>query len=413
LILLFADTQQDDEPLLAIKQLYSDSEIQFEKERTILTMLDSNGIHPHRITLLATFKYLRKYHLVFRYADANLRKYWKDRPFPSFDKATVHWCLRQMAGLSNSLLSIHDFSVRSMLDEDGKERLHKDTNPSATEPLKRFGRHGDIKAENILYFKQSPGSSNSDDNDDNGTLQLADFGLSRVHRRDSRSNVPWDKILGSPTYEPPELKLHLNVSRAYDIWSLGCLYLDFITWLLEGSDAITSFTQTRRACAATSSASDDESFFSIVGGVPVVRQEVLDWVARLHRHEKCSALIHDLLEIIMRDMLCPKSAQRTDARWVDHLLFMRLKAANEDEDYLLKPVPVQQQTAQDASMQSTSSALMAHGDTPAAKWMSVTFESEEKGLPALENGIKFPKDLLRRNEGTPGQRLTRATTFKT
>jgi serine/threonine protein kinase len=383
---------QENEPLVAVKRLFSSNETEFQKEVSILKALDSKKNHPHLITLLATFKHQRKYHLVFRYADANLRQYWKDRPSPPFDKATVLWSLKQMTGMAHALESIHNFSVQYPLGVDGKVRLHKDAKPSADKKEKVFGRHGDIKPENILWFQQS-----SESKDENGTLQLADFGLGRFHSRKSRSNVPWDEAIGSPTYEPPECKLHRPVSRAYDIWSIGCLYLEFITWLLDGSAAITGLSDAQGK-TATSTATHDNHFFTIIGGVPVVREEVVVWVQHLHEHEKCSALIHELLVIVMNDLLHPEAKMRAQARWLFHRLAKCLDRATEEEDYLLEPVPWPQKP--NGPLHSKIAPIV--DDAPRKSQKSVAFENEEKFGPSSEARFKPPKDLLGRNAGTPG-----------
>ena len=78
-----------------------------------------------------------------------------------------------------------------------------------------------------------------------GILQIADFGLGRFHGRASRSQVDPRTIASTPTYEPPDIALNLKVSRAYDIWSLGCLYLEYITWRLGGYKLLTAFGNAR------------------------------------------------------------------------------------------------------------------------------------------------------------------------
>jgi serine/threonine protein kinase len=126
-----------------------------------------------------------------------------------------------MAGIASALSSIHNFTVTYPLSVDGpgNVRLQKDAKLSVEKSEELYGRHGDIKPENILWFQETP-----DTDDEAGILQIADFGLGRFHGRESRSNVHPDGVVGSPTYEPPECKLHRPVSRAYDIWSLGYLY---------------------------------------------------------------------------------------------------------------------------------------------------------------------------------------------
>src|SRR5579862_1335299 len=94
---------------------------------------------------------------MFPYADSNLRKYWEDRPHPSFDEPTVVWSLKQLAGIADALLLIHNFKTTYPLSPiDGKARLQGGARLSVREGEELFGRHGDIKPENILWFKKTP-----------------------------------------------------------------------------------------------------------------------------------------------------------------------------------------------------------------------------------------------------------------
>lgn len=184
--------------MVAIKKLYSSNEVEFNREAHILRELGSQD--PHLVTLLATYQLSGKFHLVFRKADTNLRKYWNDRPSPNFDEAIVLWVLKQMAGIAHGLYSIHNFQT---------------SHPSYTNRYNVLGKQ-DIKAENILWFPKLPGIE-----DRMSVLQIADFGLGEFHRRYSLSKVYPSGVVSTLTYKPPECQLKKHVSRAYDIWSLG------------------------------------------------------------------------------------------------------------------------------------------------------------------------------------------------
>lgn len=115
--------------MVAIKKLYSSKEMEFLKEVTILKALGSKyKKHPHLTTLLATYRQEQKYHLMFPYANANLRTYWADRPLPIFNEATALWSLKQMAGIASVLSSNPQFTVTYPLSADapGNGRLQKD-----------------------------------------------------------------------------------------------------------------------------------------------------------------------------------------------------------------------------------------------------------------------------------------------
>lgn len=377
--------------MVAIKRLYSSAEIEFQKEVTILKALASKKTkHPHLITLLCTFKHKGKYHLIFPYADANLRTYWEVRPSPSFDRATVLWSLRQMTGIAHALDSIHNFTVTYPLSVDGKVRLQQDAKLWVDENEQLFGRHGDIKPENILWFKKAP-----EIEDDNGVLQIADFGLGRFHGRDSRSQVNPDGILGSPTYEPPECKLYRPVSRAYDIWSLGCLFLEFVTWLLKGSAEIEGFSNFRGRLAV-STLIDDDNFYTIIkdpSGEPdaTVREEVVTWVQQLHEHYKCSQAIHDVLNVIMKDVLIIDSTKRAKARWLFQMLNNILIKGTRDEEYLLRPAPQRPKLLGISYTQSTPTV------PEGTKKKTVAFVSQKKSKPSTPGDLVRTPGLIRRS----------------
>jgi serine/threonine protein kinase len=144
--------------------------------------------------------------------------------------------------LASALNVIHNFTTPSPLqDEDTnatyQKFTHREGRLKVQDADKKFGRHGDLKPENILRFEGNNG--------DAGILQITNFSLGRFHRFESRSTQDPRRINGSSAYAPPELALALPVSRAYDIWSLGCIFLEFITWLLEGSAGLESFTSSR------------------------------------------------------------------------------------------------------------------------------------------------------------------------
>ncbi|KAK4237320.1 kinase-like domain-containing protein, partial [Achaetomium macrosporum] len=96
------------------------------------------------------------------------------------------------------------------------------------------GRHGDIKPSNILWFAATR------------TLKLTDFGLAEFHTILSRAGQSSSGLAVSPDYRPPEMDVDGGkVSRPYDIWSMGCIYLELIAWLLEGYDLVQRFRAER------------------------------------------------------------------------------------------------------------------------------------------------------------------------
>lgn len=271
--------------------------------------------------LLATYKFKNQYHLVFPYAKENLREYWESVDIPYWNKETTFWFLRELCGLVAALNVIHNFDLggsAAVADETGNptlERFSRSRNVklSVEEREKKYGRHGDLKPENILRSEGPQGSKNA------GLLQITDFGLGRFHRFESRSMQDPKNISGSPSYAPPEVALGKPVSRAYDIWSLGCIFLEFITWLLEGSQGLNEFSAARML-VGEDGVEDDVYFTLITPTDPpnsrpkaVVREGVLNWIVRLRENPRRSKMSHAFLDLIEQSMLKVDSSRRISA----------------------------------------------------------------------------------------------------
>ena len=404
------NSKQKEEPLIAVKRLNSPDVKEFEKEREILTKLGARD-HPHLIKLLATYHLDKRYHLMFPYANANLRKYWDDNPLPWFNKETLLWSVKQMTGIASGLVVIHNYRATIPLGVAGGFRKQKDAELRVREGEELFGRHGDIKPENILWFKHMHGVE-----DKMGVLQIADFGLGRFHGRESRSRVDPRTVQTSPTYEPPECKLRRSVSRAYDIWSLGCLYLEFVTWLLKGSAEIGSFSNVRGKTSSLG-INEDNFFNTIHGGLDAeVREEVIEWVKELHQHPKCSSLLHELLDLVMNKMLVVDARSRIKAGILHERLIMMTKASEKDEKYLLDPVPLPPHRQEHDKTRSQSTSAVPGLQQPMEKRNIVTFSRDTTIIGPPVSPVQMdtrPRDLVLRSAGTPAYRLTPCKTWPT
>lgn len=251
-----------------------------------------------------------------------------------------------MTGIATALNTIHNF--RTTVPLDGKGRTPTgDRQFRVKEGEELYGRHGDIKPENILWFEHIPQSqrrysNNYNDDHEGGVLQITDFGLGRFHGRDSKTEQQPNGVFGSPTYEPPECKLRRPVSRLYDLWSLGCLYLEFATWLLKGYEAIFEFSDHRACPSSIDPRFSEDFFFQVVRdeyGVShaVVRDGVVDWARKLHADEKCSEFIHDLVDLVMEELLLIEAKDRIQTPWLCVRLRSFLEKAETDPAYLCSP----------------------------------------------------------------------------
>lgn len=205
----------------AVKKLKQKDREEFSKEVEALRRFNGK-VHKHLVTLLATFTQGGSYHMIFPWAEQDLDTYWDNNPRPDLnDVGLVRWISKQCLGIMEAISLVH--------------------NPTKLDTAGRFGRHGDIKAENILWYKGSKP-------DDRGILVISDFGLTAINSAKSRSMMPNNSagLKFTPSYRPPECDtLDGKITRSFDIWTLGCLYLELVCWLLRGTRGKKNFDAAR------------------------------------------------------------------------------------------------------------------------------------------------------------------------
>ncbi|KAI3320425.1 hypothetical protein HD806DRAFT_538263 [Xylariaceae sp. AK1471] len=287
----------------AIKELFrgEKDEIalqEFQQEVNILKKFKGDRRHPHIVTLLATYKQFNRYHLIFYRADGNLFNYWKSiNPNPVMDYTNCLWVVQQFEGLVDGLshLHYHETFRKNGDGEDGKG-----------DKICKYGRHKDIKPENILWYDGPEGSK--------GTLKLSDFGASDLKSHESKSmsegNGP-DTL----TYRPPERELnYIPIRQSADIWSLGCVFMEFVVWALGGSALLYEDFAIKRLRKAHRKSMEQDTFFwfehlqtdeetGIVKGNLMIKEAVAKYFDELHAHANCTDLFHRLLNMIRYDML--------------------------------------------------------------------------------------------------------------
>lgn len=173
----------------------------------------------HLPLLLVAFQHGASFNFLFPFAKCNLMDFW-ERP-PGRSKVDIEWLVRELLGITRALSLIHEpFGLR-----DRRGDL--------------FGRHGDIKPENILIF---------DHNEDGEIMVLSDMGLTATHSENSRSRVNPAKIDSTLAYRAPEIDYKSKgLSRAFDIWALGCLFMEAMAWHVGGPRMLKQFYAARKS----------------------------------------------------------------------------------------------------------------------------------------------------------------------
>ncbi|KAK0610883.1 hypothetical protein B0T14DRAFT_607078 [Immersiella caudata] len=322
----------EENPALAIKRLLAATRDEFKNEVTILTRLNQCN-DPHLVKLLFTMEIIHSqpvkdtsFHLIFPLADGNLRQFWQ-RNFPHRSGTSTatyaRWVAKQFHGLVFALCKLHDLHLavvhpHGSYADDDREVKGKNGGPF-------YGIHGDIKPENLLWYEDwvgppdplAVGSSKAPEvnksqptNDSFGVLQLADFGISRLHHTESRSDTPLHGA--TKTYAPPEVEYSLGgCSRSFDIWGLGCVFLEFICWLVQGgsgkANPVDVFHDARYLGGRNRSLEGtiQDTFYHVVKENHRTTFEVNPEVNKLITTLKkgASKFVKEILDIILYDML--------------------------------------------------------------------------------------------------------------
>jgi serine/threonine protein kinase len=217
--------------------------------------------HAHIVKCIAAVRKGEKRYLMFPWAEGEtLRDYWKNASTKEPSYESIRQIIAQLRGIADALTHLHDY-------REGRRRSLPGNSLSFTVPVVNgentdtFGvpqlvkdhtdydddlnssnsvsiRHGDLKPENILRFTES--------SDGLGVLKIADMGLAKQHmlltsdRNDKRQLT--STMYGTRPYEAPEtITAEYGRSRLYDVWSMGCITLEFIIWILYGNESLTDF----------------------------------------------------------------------------------------------------------------------------------------------------------------------------
>ncbi|KAI8722679.1 Protein kinase domain-containing protein [Fusarium sp. LHS14.1] len=205
----------------------------------------------HLIKNLATCDQI--FCIIFPWAEhGDLKQYWEEKSDSARSLPVFIWSIEQLAGLASALRDLHGANCR----------------------------HGDLKPSNIFYFE-----------DDGGILKIADLGVSKVHSiaTDQRKGET-ATTASTRAYEGPEAYGRTNAprSRKYDCWSMGCVILEFVIWLLYDQRALDSFHLSRD--------SEFHSFYRPKKPGSTFDEQKTEWWENMERHPKVDEVIKLLHE---------------------------------------------------------------------------------------------------------------------
>lgn len=280
-----------------IKQEHEATDMWVQVEVAALELVRS--LHnDHLINFLTSYRRDGNHYLIFDWADGgDLAEFWlKMSPFrgesgqPSHRESII-WAVNQMAGLAEALYELHGG------DKEGdKERVHC--------------RHGDLKPANIVRSHPADDAKHKP----HGHLRITDMGVAKINDKATHVGRSSGPVTVTIRYQSPEFLFSLNAdaatSRAYDVWSMGCILLKFIIWLLYGPVQLQLFNK----------AFPNTTFFTGKPGNVKLNLTVQHWVDHMNKvlgldgsQKKCiSKALRHIFDFLLKEVLIPDCRPELD-----------------------------------------------------------------------------------------------------
>ncbi|KAK4164676.1 kinase-like domain-containing protein [Cladorrhinum sp. PSN259] len=375
---------------LAVKEIGNESA--FITERDNLERLKSFP-HRHLIKLLGIIEQVKLFYFIFPWAHGgDLRQFWEHADSHPFDETLVLWSLRQILGLVDGLKLLHEKGIR----------------------------HGDIKPQNVLHFTDP----RIKDSIQLGTLVLGDVGVSKFHR-DATHVRHWATKTHAVTvsYEAPEAEhdqeMDIPRSRLYDMWSLGCMSLEFTVWLLYGFEAVETFRR-RRTSSKDFTTAPGNFFTQGSRGPATIHSEVSRGINYLRRDPRCAegTALGDLVTLIEQRLLKIVPQERAKAPELHEALEKIIEKAEKDSEYLCKivePTPAVpkffcrgKSSRTSSSTSSSYQSSVMSGSAPSTRGSRASFSSTGSSGRSSRSSVapdRIPKLVEEGSEGQSGQSL--------
>ncbi|UPK91894.1 hypothetical protein LCI18_002829 [Fusarium solani-melongenae] len=243
-------------PRVAVKTLLSLEQEPADKEAKVLEMM--RGLETdHMIKAISYYKYDDKHHFMFPWAEhGNLWEFWTKGKGPSLETPYLIWMFRQLKGLADAIEQLHD---------------------------KMICRHGDLKPENILCFSQD----NNDGSSAPGVrMVITDVGLAKYHTEQTRLRHATNTEVSTKRYSGPEMDVapRAPLSRRFDIWSMGCILLEFVIWILYGREELIRCTDTPIATFYKTKKDEGERIISAE-----IEPTVKGWISSIRKDWRCAS----------------------------------------------------------------------------------------------------------------------------
>jgi serine/threonine protein kinase len=283
---------EDGEPVYyALKRYFNRAgRDDFDNERNILEALSVES-HDHIALYLGSWSDSDSSYTLFTLANGNLHQLLRQQKPKLSTNSALSWLVAQFKGLCSAISYIHDYCLPS-----GHRRL---------------GFHHDLKPENILLFQDTSKTPICT------MWAICDFGSGTIVVVPEDEPIPEiynrKASTGDPIYSAPEYVIEGRVTRSKDIWSLGCIFLEVLVWVLSPEDgSVEKFHAARDKFSADSA--DNEATYWCLGknGLPYMNPAVEPEIERVQRLCNGDAVLTALLKVT-RSMIVLDPLQRPTA----------------------------------------------------------------------------------------------------
>ncbi|KAH8424844.1 uncharacterized protein LDX57_002587 [Aspergillus melleus] len=238
----------------------------------------------HFQTLLCTFKYQGDFFLVFPWAEGNLHDLWGAIPNPKPTDILLSWALTQMGNIAHGLAKVSLLAPGEV--------------------------HGGLGPNRIIFFQDLQAQDVSEETSQiiATNLVIAYPGKKDVdHENANQNELLW------LTYDAPDYRRGRIMSSKADVWSLGCTYLEFVSWLSLGFDAVKEFSEWR-GLDDDSPEFETDHFYTT--DLQEIRPSVFEWTERLKSNPECPKPLIAVIDFVMTEMLLLEPSIRSSAERV-------------------------------------------------------------------------------------------------
>jgi serine/threonine protein kinase len=329
--------------LVELRRLLDKSEERFNANVTELYRYLENQNTEHIVDLLARFKYRDQFHLLTLWPSMDWATYTKNNAQPNLTQDFILWFAVQWEGISNVVHCVHQYEI-DVIKPKGIQNFGRFPSP---DPASNYWLDpSDI----VLFSPKEPNTINTSTSEA-GILQIRVYGrfptsssLRGFHSSSMNANA--SSLEYSPYWAPEQIFDERPLDGSSDVWTLGCVLLEAVTWLLSGAKAVTEFAELRNFEKISlpqimhdyyTEFSEFFFWFDLERQVAQLKPSAAGWIKKLREHPKCTQYLWELLGLIEDKMLQVDCKMRIRLQDLTLRLRQMRERLSVDQNYSVRP----------------------------------------------------------------------------